>query len=328
MPEYCHLTSEERDTIASMRAAGCSCRAIARQLQRSASTISRELRRRVGPQEVWRPDRAEAGWRWARRRPAILETDAALADFVHARLSEGWTPEQIAGWLKRGVERGLRAVCAETIYAWIYRAGQKARKLWRLLRRRHARRRTRGARGGWREIIQEKVHISERCEAADTRAELGHWEADLLLCKRRPVLVLHERQTRLTLLRRLGSKAAEETAQALLGLLRPLDARLRASVTFDNDSCFARHTWLRPWLSATTYFCDVYASWQKGGVENTNGRLRHWLPRGTDLDAVSDQELEEIAMTLNLTPRKCLGYLTPIEAVTKALGRRVEMRFA
>ena len=85
---------------------------------------------------------------------------------------------------------------------------------------------------------------------------------------------------------------------------------------------------LRPWLSATTYFCDVYASWQKGGVENTNGRLRHWLPRGTDLDAVSDQELEEIAMTLNLTPRKCLGYLTPIEAVTKALGRRVEMRFA
>ena len=141
-------------------------------------------------------------------------------------------------------------------------------------------------------------------------------------------LVVHERKTRLTLLSRLADKGAAATAQALLALLRPLDARLRASVTFDNDSCFARHAWLRAWLSATTYFCDTYASWQKGGVDNANGRLRRWLPRGTDLDAVPDAELDEIALALNLTPRKCLGYLTPIEAVIKELGKAGAMRFA
>jgi transposase, IS30 family len=327
MRTYRHLTAEERDVIASMRAEGFSLQAIACKLKRAASTISRELRRFLGPQEPWRPDRAEAGYRWRRRRAAVLETDARLAAYVHARLVEGWSPEQIAGRLKLGLEPGLRAICAETIYAWIYRAGQKARKLWNLLARRRARRRRRGGRA-WREIVTEKVQISERSAAADARAELGHWEADLLLCRRRPLLVVHERKTRLTLISRLADKGAAATALALLALLRPLAAPLRASVTFDNDSCFARHVWLRPWLSATTYFCDTYASWQKGGVENANGRLRRWLPKGCDLDAVADAELDEIALALNLTPRKCLGYLTPIEAVTKELGKPARMRFA
>jgi IS30 family transposase len=327
MPKYVHLTAGERDEIASMRAAGCSCRAIARYLQRAPSTICRELTRFLGPQEPWRPDRAEAGYRWRRRRAAVLETDQRLAAYVHARLVEGWSPEQIAGRLKLGLEPGLRAVCAETIYAWIYRAGQKARKLWNLLPRRRARRRPRSGRR-WREIITGKVPVSQRSAAGDARAELGHWEADLLMCRKRPLLVVHERKTRLTLISRLAHKGAEATALALLTLLRPLDARLRASVSFDNDSCFARHAWLRAWLSATTYFCDTYASWQKGGVENTNGRLRRWLPHGCNLDLVPDAELDEIVLSLNLTPRKCLDYLTPIEAVMKELGKPGRMRFA
>jgi len=99
-------------------------------------------------------------------------------------------------------------------------------------------------------------------------------------------------------------------------------------VTFDNDSCFARHAVLRTWLSATTYFCDAYASWQKGGVENMNGRIRRWLPRGTDLDAFAEADIQEIAMTLNLTPRKCLGYRTPLEAFVSELGSKLETRFA
>jgi IS30 family transposase len=328
MRTYCHLTAEERDVIASMHAAGCSFRAIARKLQRSPSTISRELNGRVGEREVWRPDRAEAGYRWRRRRPAVLEKDKALADFVVARLSEGWTPEQIAGWLKRGIERGLRAVCAETIYAWIYRAGQAGLKLWRLLVRRHSRRRPRGARPS-RDRIPDKVHISERSAAANARAEPGHWEADHLVCKqRRPVLVLHERKTRLTLLTRLAGKTAGETVAAINTLLHRIDARMRGSITFDNDLCFAHHALLRGLLSATTYFCDAYASWQKGGVENINGRLRRWLPRGTDLDALTEADIQEIAMTLNLTPRKCLGFRTPLEAYLNELGTSFRARFA
>ena len=110
-----------------------------------------------------------------------------------------------------------------------------------------------------------------------------------MICRRsRPVLVLHERKTRVTLMARLAGKTAAETVAAMMATFRRLDPRMRGSITFDNDTCFARHTLLRGMLSATTYFCDAYASWQKGGIENANGRIRRWLPRGTDLDAISE----------------------------------------
>jgi IS30 family transposase len=183
--------------------------------------------------------------------------------------------------LRLGIETGLRAVCAETIYGWIYRAGQKADRLWRFLTRRHARRRQRHGRAS-RDAIAEKAHISQRSDDADARETVGHWEADLVICKRsRPVLVLHERKTRITLMSRLAGKTAAETVAAMMAAFRRLDPRMRGSVTFDNDTCFARHMLLRGMLSATTYFCDAYASWQKGGIENANGRIRRWLPRGT-----------------------------------------------
>lgn len=150
-----------------------------------------------------------------------------------------------------------------------------------------------------------------------------------MICRRsRPVLVLHERKTRITLMARLAGKTAAETIAAMTATFRRLDPRMRGSVTFDNDTCFARHTLLRGMLSATTYFCDAYASWQKGGIENANGRIRRWLPRGTDLDAIGEDEIQEIAMTINLTPRKCLGYRSPVEAFLSELGRDVEIRFA
>ena len=233
---------------------------------------------------------------------AALETDARLAAYVTDRLSEGWTPEQIAGRLRLGIEPGLRAVCAETIYGWIYRAGQKTERLWRFLTRHHARRRKRHGRAS-RDTIAEKTHISQRAGDADARETVGHWEADLVICKRsRPVLVLHERKTRITLMTRLAGKTAAETIAAMTATFRRLDPRMRGSVTFDNDTCFARHMLLRGMLSATTYFCDAYASWQKGGVENANGRIRRWLPRGTDLDEIGEQDIQEIAMTINPLP--------------------------
>ena len=115
-----------------------------------------------------------------RQRAAVVETDAKLAAYVTDRLAEGWTPEQIAGRLRLGVERGLRAVCAETIYGWIYRAAQKTGRLWLFLTRHHARRRKRHGRAS-RDMIAEKIHISRRSDAADTRAAAGHWEADLVI---------------------------------------------------------------------------------------------------------------------------------------------------
>ena len=312
MSEYVHLTADERDRLADLKAAGLSLRAISRALGRAASTVSRELRRNALDSGAYRPQVADGAYMLRRQRAAVLERDARLATYVTDRLTEGWTPEQIAGRLRRGIERGLRAVCTETIYGWIYRASQKTARLWRLLTRHHARRRKRPGRAS-RDTITEKTHISQRSDDADARKTVGHWEADLVICKRsRPVLVLHERKTRITLMSRLAGKTAAETIATMMATFRRLD----------------RHMLLRGMLSATTYFCDAYASWQKGGVENANGRIRRWLPRGTDLEELDEADIQEIGMTINLTPRKCLGYRSPVEAFLSELGRDVEIRFA
>ena len=155
MPAYSHLLDEERDQIAVMRAAGRSICAIARALQRAKSTVSRE---------------------------AILEKDQKLRTFVCDRLAEGWTPEQIAGWLKAGNERGLRALGFEAIYAFIYRAARKGEFLWRYLTRRHKRRRPRRARPS-RDTIKDRASIHDRPKDIEARADIGHWEGDLIICK-------------------------------------------------------------------------------------------------------------------------------------------------
>ena len=180
-----------------------------------------------------------------------------------------------------------------------------------------------------RTTIAGRASIHDRPEAVAERHEAGHWEGDLLICRRtRPVLVLKERKTRFVLAARLAGKSAAETVVVMMAVFRRLDPRLRASVTFDNDTAFARHGLLASACAMTTWFCDAYASWQKGAVENANGRLRRDLPRDLDLDALTDAELQEIVLSHNLTPRKCLGFLTPVQALLGELGRDVRIRFA
>jgi IS30 family transposase len=323
-----HLTLGERERVAVLKAEGLSLRAIARALGRAASTVSRELRRNALPKGGYLPVHAEGCYLARRQRQAVLERDAKLGRFVRERLLEGWTPEQIAGWLGRGEERGLRPVSTETIYAFVHRAGRKAEKLWKLLPRGRARRGRRRARPA-RNAIAERRSIHDRPAEVEKRQEAGHWEGDLLICRRtRPVLVLKERKTRFVLAARLAGKSAAETVAIMMAVFRRLDPRLRASVTFDNDTAFARHGLLASACAMATWFCDAYASWQKGAVENANGRLRRDLPRDLDLDALGDAELQEIILSHNLTPRKCLGFLTPLQALLKELGKDVQIRFA
>ncbi|MCH8135593.1 MAG: IS30 family transposase [Proteobacteria bacterium] len=328
MGSYRHLSPEDREQIAVLRAACHSNAGIAVALGRAPSTISREVRRNALDSGRYSARTADGAYLLRRQRSALLERDKRLARFVRDRLTEGWSPQQISGWLQSGAELGLRAVAMETVYAFLYRAGQKDEQLWRYLARRHKRRRRSAARPS-RDRIKDRVSIHERPENINDRSEIGHWEGDLIICQRtRPVLVLHERKTRLTLAARLTGKGAAETASVIMAILRRLDPRLRQSITFDNDTAFARHTLLRDALEMTTWFCDAYASWQKGGIENANGRLRRWLPRQTNIDNLADEDLQEIVMTYNLTPRKCLGYITPIQALFKELGRDVRLRFA
>src|SRR3981081_428457 len=183
MPAYSHLLDEERDQIAVMRAAGRSICAIAGALQRAKSTVSRELSRNRLPSGRYSPLHAAGAYQLRRRREAVIEKDRALRTCGLDRLAEGWTPEQISGWLKAGNERRLRAVGCETIYAFIYRAFQKAEQLWRYLTRRHKRRRPRRSRPS-RDTIKNRVSIHERPKNIDARSEAGHWEGDLIICKR------------------------------------------------------------------------------------------------------------------------------------------------
>jgi IS30 family transposase len=328
MGSYRHLSREDREEIAVLRAAGRSNAGIAAALGRAPSTISRELRRNALDTGRYSAHTADGAYLLRRQRNAILERDKRLARFVRDRLAEGWSPEQISGWLKSGAEPGLCALAMETIYAFIYRARQKAEELWRYLTRRRRTRRPLRARAP-RDTIQDRTSIHERPQNVADRSEVGHWEGDLIICQRtRPVLVLHERKTRVTLAARLTGKSAAETASVIMAIFRRLDPRLRQSITFDNDTAFARHTLLREALDMATWFCDAYASWQKGGIENANGRLRRWLPRQTNIDNLADEDLQEIIMTYNLTPRKCVGYLTPIQALFHELRRDVRLRFA
>ena len=272
MPGYSHLLDEERDHIAALKAAGRSIGAIAKAVGRAKSTVSRELRRNALPSGCYSPLYAAGADQRRRRREAVLERDRRLRDFVCDRLAEGWTPEPIAGWLKAGHERGLRALGFEAISAFVDRAARKGEDLWRSLTRRHKRRRPRRARPS-RDMIKDRASIHDRPRDVEGRADIGHWEGDLIICKRtRPVLVLHERKSRVTLATRLAGKTAAETISVMLAVFGWIHPALRKSVTFDNDTAFAKHALLRSMRTMTTWFCDAYAAWQTGGVENDNGR--------------------------------------------------------
>ena len=176
--------------------------------------------------------------------------------------------------------------------------------------------------------IKDRASIHDRPKTIECRSEAGHWEGDLIICKRTwPVLVLHERKSRVTLAARLTGKTAAETISAMLAVFGRIDPHLRRSITFDNDTAFAQHGLLRTMRDMTTWFCDAYASWQKAASKTPMG-LRRWLPGHLDIDRTSDREIQEIVLTTNLTPRKCLGFKTPFQALLAELGKDIQIRFS
>ena len=312
---YRQITIEERCEIARLQAAGHSVRQIASCLGRSPSTIAREIKRNrpdAGGYQARYADDLSRSRRWTGSK---LDRDSELRATVLLALGCGWSPELIAGRLKR--ETGRCVVSYETIYRFIYGHIKRTRDYsWRhlLLRGKYKR--------GWlgrkgrspASYIPLRCPISERTPAATDRQSPGHWEADLMQFKgnRQAILTLHDRRSRLLIAVRPPSKAAEPIAQALCDILAPLPAPWRQTVTFDNGTEFTQHYQLHLY-DIETFFCDAYASWQKGGVENAIGRLRRRLPRKTDLTTISDEEFTKLVQAYNNTPRKCLDYRTPAE---------------
>ncbi len=318
---YGHLSLDDRCEIARLQGDGLSVRQIAAALDRSPSTISRELKRNGGAQIGYRSSYAQRQARARRWKGSRLERDANLRAAVIERLASGWSPEQIAGRLAR--ERGHKLISYESIYRFIYAQIARTKDYrWRhYLPRGKSKRGCRGRKGGSSaRFIEGRVSLAERPPDADDRKTPGHWEADLMLFAKygQAVLTVHERTSRLLLAVRPLSKAAHGVARHLVRLFRHLPQRLRQTVTFDNGTEFARHSALHS-LSIATFFCDRYAPWQKGGIENAIGRMRRFLPRKTDLATLSAARFRQLVAVYNNTPRKCLDYQTPAEAFAQVL---------
>lgn len=314
MKKYNQLSHLEREKIAQLRQSKSSITQIAEELGRNKSTISRELRRNQAPPGQYWPDTAESKSRERRHRGCILDKDLNLQEYVLLKLRcHGWTPEQIAGRIKE-CEEDLRNVSHETIYSWIYGRSQKSEKLWKYLPRHKASRGLRKPKGKGKSRIQNRVSIHERPNITN---EFGHWEGDLMsfLKNSQHILVIREKMSMLTLSVVLENKTAGVTKQALSFLLSKIPKFAKQSITFDNGNEFASHDQ----IGLSTYFCYPYASWQKGGVENSNGRLRRDLPRYVDVKKMSTEDFNETIENYNSTPRKKLQWMTPDEAFTKNL---------
>jgi IS30 family transposase len=313
--KYDQITLEERCEIARLQGEGRSVRQIAAALDRSASCISRELKRNKGQQVGYKPGQAQERTQARRWKGCKLDRDKALLEEVLDLLGRGWSPEQVCAVLER--RHGERRLGPETIYRFI--AAQIARHKdysWRhYLPRAKAKRGRRARRGGSSALhIQQRIPIAERPAEIEDRAIAGHWEADLMLFAKygQTVLTLHERTSRLLVAIKPQSKAALPIAAAIARLLAPLPAQLRQSITFDNGTEFARHYELHR-FDIATFFCDPYAPWQKGGIENAIGRMRRTMPTKLDLAQLSNRRLADLICAYNNTPRKCLDWNTPAE---------------
>ena len=333
---YTQLSVDERIELARLRADGYTLEAIGLCLNRHASTISRELRRNSQPTKQYAggyaPVRAheltQRRRRWDARYKLVREP--ALQTYVGKCLATGYSPEQISGRLARDNRTrdcpaellGL-SISHESIYRFVYyRSAQK--DYWhRLLPRAKSRRgRFKRDRIGPSERIPGRVSIAERDAQVNTRQTFGHWEGDLMLFSTygQAVLVAHERTSRVCFYRKQPDKQALHVFDALHQLFEPLPQAARRSITFDNGTEFSLHQRLNQELNMTTYFCDTYSPWQKGGVENAIGRARRDIPRKTDLATLSQHDLDRIARKHNNTPRKCLDYQTPAESFLQHLN--------
>ncbi|MFN7611185.1 MAG: IS30 family transposase [bacterium] len=311
---YRQLTLEERCTIARLHEDGQSIRQIATIMGRAASSISRELKRNSGTQIGYRPAHADALC-WARRwHGSRMERHPALRDFVLHRLSWGWSPEQIAGRMAR--DRAPIRVSYESIYRFIDAQIRRTQDYsWR-----HYLPQGKSKRG-WRRRphhpiahIKHRVPIHQRDPAVEKRKQLGHWETDLFHPRKQgaAILVSVERASRFILLAKQAGKHAEAVAGQLQQWFDAMPPHRRQTLTMDNGPEFFLHHRLHP-LAIKTYFCNPHSPWQKGSVENMNGRIRRFIPRGTDPDTFDDHDLQALAARLNATPRKCLGFKTPAE---------------
>jgi len=321
------LSLAEREEISRGLAKGQSMRQMAEALGRAPSTISREIERNGGV-DGYRASKAdEAAWARARRpKRCKLAENRALARLVVAKLRRAWSPEQIAGWLKRTYpDNEAYWVSHETIYRslFIQARGALKRELLQHLRRTRGMRRSRqyDPKAFGRGRIAETVSIRERPAEAEDRAVPGHWEGDLLFgTQNTQIATLVERHTRYVMLVKLARKDTETVINALIKHAHKLPSELYKSLTWDHGKEMHQHQRFTLATDIQVYFCDPQNPWQRGSNENTNGLLRQYFPKGTDLSVYSQAQLNAVARQLNERPRKTLNYETPAERFAQCVA--------
>lgn len=323
------LTPVDRETIRAGLAAGDSLAAIARVLGRPTSTVSREVLRNGGrvSYQAWAAER-QARERARRPKACKLAIEGELRDFVLDGLLQRWSPEQIAARLKATFpDRVEMRVSHETIYQslFVQSRGGFRKELTECLRSGRARRTPRkpaGESGRGRNIVG-MINISERPAEVEDRAVPGHWEGDLIIGANHQsaIATLVERSTRYVLLARLeGNHEASTTCTALTAIIGKLPIELRRSLTWDQGTEMADHAKFTIATDVKVYFCDPHSPWQRGSNENTNGLLRQYFPKGTDLSRFTQDDLDTVARELNGRPRKTLAWKTPAEKLNELVA--------
>lgn len=316
------LTIKERVQIETLLNENKSKAYIAKSLNRARSTIGREINKWVQNKEDnynaelahWN---AKDDYANKRNRDKI-STHSLLRFFVYKGLLSNWTPEQISGRLKELYPNDpIMSISHEAIYRHIYTHPQASlnKKLIKLLVRKKTSRRPSKKKRGKGSKILNQVSIDNRPKHIELREEVGHWEGDLVIGKNHKSAIgtIVERKTRFTLILKLSSKKAEEVAQVFSKILNQLNSKFKKSMTYDNGIEMAKHEKITEKTSMKIYFAHPYSSWERGTNENTNGLIRRYLPKGTNFNEISENQLLIIQKKLNNRPRKIIGYKTPQE---------------
>ncbi|WP_394173650.1 IS30 family transposase [Thalassotalea litorea] len=321
------LTLSEREEISRGLASQESMREIAKKLSRSPSTISREIKRNGG-KKGYRANKADdAAWENAKRpKPCKLAGNKALCLIIAQKMKAAWSPQQIAGWLKRKHpnNEGFQ-VSHETIYKTLYvqTRGALKKELQKHLRTKRAVRRSRQATNKGRGLgkIIDAVPISERPASVEDRAVPGHWEGDLIQGSNNSYIVtLVERKTRYVMLAKVPNNKTKTVIKALIKQSKKLPTELYKSLTWDRGAELSNHKQFTLATDIQVYFCDPKCPWQRGSNENTNRLLRQYFPKGTDLSVHSQLRLNQVARQLNERPRKTLEYETPAERFNECVA--------